>query len=1185
MSITASWLVLAVVILRLLLKKAPKALSCALWALVAIRLVCPFSFESMFSLIPSAETVPPEIVYAEEPIIDSGIAIINQAVNPIITETFAPTAVGASVNPIQIFLAVIAHVWVLGIIAMVLYALISYLRLRKQIKEALETEDGIWLCDHVSTPFILGIFRPRIILPSSMEDKDVAYVVAHERAHLKRRDHWWKPLGFALLTVYWFNPLLWVAYILLCRDIELACDERVIKEMGTEDKKAYTSALLNCSIPRKMISACPLAFGEVGVKQRIKTVLHYKKPAFWIIVVAVLIGIAVAVAFLTNPKSPESQNSFETADGYTDCEGVDVNIIELFLDGEDVCIEMEWDNRSGKELNYGLPFTVYRHQDGNKVECGTLFDKVWSDIAYVVLGKTSSRTIRLEGYDLSEAGDYSIEFTFWNGDGNDYTAVLPVSITKTLAGSADAPAATTYEVAVAHANYIGNDAIYTGALNRDKMAISSVQHLPIRKFESTAELDKFKSDFADDIAKGAWDEVPSFDAVTTQYDENFFKDNTLFVVYVMATSGSCRYDVGSVYNDGENFVIHAEITRSPATEDLRGWFLCVSVDKDSVKTCTSFDADLNAISNAEKLIGKWETVATVMGAYDEDVPKKVGYFYSFAADGTGIETVDAEERKFTYTTEGRLLTMRFPKDNGFDDVCVRVYSVDGDILTLSDEMNSYRSGTLAKVHEDADAPIENYEYAVAYAAITNGITATSFSKEGRKLIELHEEPLRKFDSKEAFDTFKTYFADVFMMDKFFEDVPSFNTVTEKYDADFFENNVLFVWYIGSASGSVRYTVDSIEKDGEDFVIHCAITNFDGSTDYRHWFITVAVAKEMIEGCTDFRAQMHSNVAWEQTVPYHSLQTTYAGIIDNAELYADSLNSNKLLVDGVQHLPIRKFESVAELTAFKDYFADDLPLTSGYEEIPAFADTITQYDDAFFKENVLFVIYLQSSVDARFSISNAYIDRPNMVFHVANTVYGTSDAVTGWFLLASMDKRFASYCTEFDADLNAIPFNVAVPIESTITELPSGRLSMQFFGDQDLPEKPKEIDAFSFCFAQNGNVSFAHGENKEYIDNAMLRDAETPEFVFSFSLYQDSFEYTEPLLAILNSVVTVDYEGNRFDTLALAQEHVTVKMNGEAATLSEVRLGAGNGHRDFYFTFNTDTEISMKEIRSFSIEIK
>jgi antirepressor regulating drug resistance, predicted signal transduction N-terminal membrane component len=300
MSIAASWIVLAVIAVRQLLKKAPKWITVLMWGLVGIRLVCPFSLESVFSLIPSAETVPGDILYTNTPTIHSGVEAFNSVVNPIISDSLAP-AVGASVNPIQVIAFAASVIWIAGIVAMFIYTVVSYIRIYRKVKEAVPYKDNIWLCDHVDTPFILGVIRPKIYVPSAMSEQDMKYVIAHENTHLKRHDHWWKPLGFLLLTVYWFNPILWVAYVLLCRDIELACDEKVIQDMGTESKKPYSDALINCSVPRRMIAACPLAFGEVGVKGRVKSVLNYRKPAFWIIVAAIMASIVLAVCFLTDP--------------------------------------------------------------------------------------------------------------------------------------------------------------------------------------------------------------------------------------------------------------------------------------------------------------------------------------------------------------------------------------------------------------------------------------------------------------------------------------------------------------------------------------------------------------------------------------------------------------------------------------------------------------------------------------------------------------------------------------------------------------------------------------------------------------------------------------------------------------------------------------------------------------------
>ena len=303
LSISASWLVLAVLVLRLVSKRSPKWMNVLLWGMVALRLMLPFSIESALSLIPSAETLSPEVVrFDPAPTITSGVEFIDNAVNPSLSESFAAAPL-ASVNPLYVWTYLAGWVWLIGLGAMLLYALVSYLRLRRRVSVSLCVRENIYLCDAISSPFILGVVKPRIYLPSGLDEVQRQNVLSHERAHLARRDHWWKPLGFALLAVYWFNPVLWLAYALLCRDIELACDERVIRTMDESAVKTYSTVLLACSIPRKAVITCPLAFGEVGVKERVRNALHYKKPVFWVVAASVAVCVVVAVCFLTDPPT------------------------------------------------------------------------------------------------------------------------------------------------------------------------------------------------------------------------------------------------------------------------------------------------------------------------------------------------------------------------------------------------------------------------------------------------------------------------------------------------------------------------------------------------------------------------------------------------------------------------------------------------------------------------------------------------------------------------------------------------------------------------------------------------------------------------------------------------------------------------------------------------------------------
>ena len=302
MSITASILVLLVLVLRLMLNKAPKWVNVLLWGLVAIRLICPFGIESSFSLMPktdwiaeedvSEEDLYPDSVTQEWFSADSGLKFEN---NEDLGSQYYPVEPQPQVSSGEKSAFALSCIWLAGIGVMLVYLAFSYIRVYCSIRSAKQFRGNIYTSENVASPFVFGVIRPRICLPENMDAVSMSYVIAHEEAHLRRRDHWWKPLGFLLLTIHWFNPVMWLAYILLCRDIELACDERVVKAYDDTQRADYSEALLECSVKRSMISACPLAFGEVGVKTRIKSVLSYKKPAFWIVVLAVIACAAAAV--------------------------------------------------------------------------------------------------------------------------------------------------------------------------------------------------------------------------------------------------------------------------------------------------------------------------------------------------------------------------------------------------------------------------------------------------------------------------------------------------------------------------------------------------------------------------------------------------------------------------------------------------------------------------------------------------------------------------------------------------------------------------------------------------------------------------------------------------------------------------------------------------------------------------
>ena len=564
MSINAVWLILAVIVLRLILKKAPKYISLIMWGLVGLRLVCPFTIESVLSLIPSEETIPSNIAFVTSPSVDTGFNAVNEVINPVVSQfSEVPYTIGYS--PIDMLIRISFVMWIAGIAVMILYSGISYLMLRRKVRVSVRYDGNIYLCDNIKTPFILGIIKPKIYLPSDITKEQMTAVVAHEKAHLKRFDHIIKPLGFLVLCLHWFNPFVWAAYILFCRDIEFACDEKVIKTMEKEEKKVYSTTLLSLSMPKKSVAACPLAFGETGVKGRIKSVLSYKKPALWMIIVAAVAVIAVAVGFMTSPAREElfgyhyidkyfydyvigeerantemrdisyrigedmtvtkffgtgtgnsevigtllegnvndyeldliletlpakySKNNvkevygaefymsdkyafirFKNGDfigaylptdsngnyyvmdsfrlkrdpdvkieqisefadegnlnipGMTTHEKVDVSVVDMDRNSF-TYIVVKLENNTGDSLYYGTMYGVYRHENGQKIDCNIYEDRAWHTVLCSTSEDNLTRRFSLVGYDISKPGRYTVEFSFnvgvYDGGEFDYRA-------------------------------------------------------------------------------------------------------------------------------------------------------------------------------------------------------------------------------------------------------------------------------------------------------------------------------------------------------------------------------------------------------------------------------------------------------------------------------------------------------------------------------------------------------------------------------------------------------------------------------------------------------------------------------------------------------------------------------------------------------------------------------------------
>ena len=310
-AITVGILILVIMLVRVLCRKMPKWITCLLWILVAAKLMMPFPVESVFSLVPTSEPISAGIAMESNPHISTGIENVDNLINPALQQHFTPDKT-ASANPLQVWMYVGTVVWLAGTAALLLYALAAYVAIKWKVRASVRTEKNIYECDDIADPFILGVIRPRIYLSSGLDEETKKYVLKHETAHLGRKDYLWKPLGFLVLSVYWFQPLCWAAYILMCVDIEYACDEKVIKGEKESARVDYCKALLTCSMPRKMIAACPVAFGENGVKGRVKNMMNYKKPTFWISSISIVIVVIVAVCFATSPNEKEADNEKTT---------------------------------------------------------------------------------------------------------------------------------------------------------------------------------------------------------------------------------------------------------------------------------------------------------------------------------------------------------------------------------------------------------------------------------------------------------------------------------------------------------------------------------------------------------------------------------------------------------------------------------------------------------------------------------------------------------------------------------------------------------------------------------------------------------------------------------------------------------------------------------------------------------
>ena len=607
MSISACWIVLAIILLRIVLKKAPKWINCVLWGLAGLRLVLPFSFESVFSLIPSAETIT-KTPDSPRPHIDSGVTIIDNQVNSYLQGNYFEGVTRPMDNFVDIT-TILAIVWIVGIAALLIYTIISFLRLKGKIGTAVLLRDNIYQSEAVVSPFVLGIIKPKIYLPFNMNGQDMEHVIAHEQAHIRRKDHLWKPLGFLILTLHWFNPMVWLGYVLLCRDIELACDEKVVKELNNEQRADYSQALLTCSVNRRMIAACPLAFGEVGVKDRVKSVLNYKKPAFWIIVVAVIASVVTSICFLTNPITHLNDELSVFIDGQVSEHNYTESDDPVFVVLSHKLLDVDKSLNKTTVYMWAL-YTEYSYENGQiQLETSSYTPTVITAKRtglhghYKLVEYWTPRDGSLWVEDIKEKFPWYLhnkaldtqryideQMAFCEKSAKEYFS------SESNVGGTDSMLDVAFESTLTYAGVPqDSNKIFYSSLNREKLAISSVRHLPIHRLDTYEDLEQFKATFSGDLTldKG-YDEVSSFNAATTKYDKDFFEYNSLMVVYIDATNSTHRYAMQSVEHSGVFCVHIEETTKAEAVDDaLAGWFVIVTASDEMLNGCTGFDADFN----------------------------------------------------------------------------------------------------------------------------------------------------------------------------------------------------------------------------------------------------------------------------------------------------------------------------------------------------------------------------------------------------------------------------------------------------------------------------------------------------------------------------------------------------------------------------------------------------------------
>ena len=939
MSISASWLVLAVLLLRLVLKKAPKWVSVLLWGFVAVRLVCPFSIESMLSLIPSAETVSPEIMMDWTPEISTGIGSVDTVINPIITQTFAPDP-ATSANPLQILIPVAGILWLAGIAVMLLYTAVSYILLRRKVATAVLFRNNIYQSENVDSPFVLGIIKPKIYLPFQMDGKNLEHVIAHEESHIRRKDHWWKPFGFVLLALHWFNPLMWLGYILLCRDIELACDEKVIKEMDNENRADYTQALVACSVNRRSIAACPLAFGEVGVKERVKSVMNYKKPAFWIMVVAIVACGAVAVCFLTDPEKGDNPNLAE--DGYY-----------LLIGADDVeTIKISGPNTSGGVVD----------ANGATFKKG---EKVWLES---LQGITDLRGYSITA--LGKNGKVIYTLSIPEGASNDKVINLVSSDSWLLA-----PAG--FEESLSRVN--GKTYVYENEGFMGSFTIRLYDDGTFTYYEGSA-----SSYFGVGTWKQNGDRITLTDDRQVGYElVNHFKLDGDTLVFIENNSSNFIY---VKVKNGEKFHCTGEVFKPI----------------DGVDNLMYHGGDQKLSLN--------DVIILSQKGYELGWSDFAPYKYYETGMGLYIRVYPINE-KFEVWIGGSAMPDQ-------DDTPMYIYLRPSPINDVDQKIDIRDGGVTEFIFQDSNGSISALD-----AAITNAV------------LQKHKDAVP--------NGYLVTESHIIVANETVSGTPTVGQTNHVQEA------IVYIYYL-----HLLFDVNDNHPVENEGVFQEAILTFsvDENGNYtlkrflrpqysadhdEDLFKRFTSANEDIANNQEAYAERLLNQCWASASAYIENRNagtynppgpvnqifdnclSWAGWTGEASLYVGALNSDQLQINHTQHLPIYVFKSKAELDNFMTRMGEHLSMNEPRDEVPAFTETAAKYDEAFFEDNSLVLVYVASgSWSYRYSATGFHCDGESFVLKVEETTkkdYGDA-AMGGWFVTVVTANSLIDGCSQFDAYL-------------------------------------------------------------------------------------------------------------------------------------------------------------------------